>query len=56
MRRRQIELERSTAWAYARNEAAAMEPLDLPYNPTPPDEDGCRYVVSSDDELFGNDS
>ena len=36
MRRRQVELERSTVWAVARNEAAAREPLDLPYSPTSP--------------------
>ena len=54
--RRQIELNRSTASALAGNEAAAREPLDLPYSPTFFNVEGCRYVVSSDDELFGNDS
>ena len=52
MRRRQIELDRSTAWALARNEAAARDPLDLPYSLTPPNEEDCRYVVFSDNELF----
>ena len=56
MRRCQIELEHSTAWVLARNDAAAREPLDLPYSPTSPDVEGCRYVVSSDDELVGSDS
>ena len=56
MRRRQVELERSTAWAIARNEAAARGPLNLPYIPTSPDVGGCTCVVSSDDDLFDSDS
>ena len=56
MRRCQVELERSTAWAIARNEAAAREPLNLPYSPTSPDVEGCKCVVSSDDDLFDSDS
>ena len=51
-----IRLELSTAWAISRNEAAARAPLNLPYSRASPDEEGCRYVVSSDDELFDSDS
>ena len=56
MRRRQAEVEHSTAWALARNEAARRLSLDLPYSPTSPDVDDYKCVGSSDDELFGSDS
>ena len=39
-RRRQMELERSTAWALVRNEAAAREALDLSYIPKSRDVEG----------------
>ena len=48
MRRRLIALERSRAWAIARNKAAVRGPLNLPFNPASPDMEGCRSVVSSD--------
>ena len=50
--RRQVELERLTA----RDEAAAREPLDLPYSPTSPGTGACTCVMSSDDDLFISDS
>ena len=56
IQRRQEEQEHSTAWALARNEAARRLPLDLKFCPTSPDVGDCRYVGSSDDELFGSDS
>ena len=49
---RQLELERSTAWAIARGEAAAREPLDLPYSRTSPESGGCTCVMSSDDDTL----
>ena len=55
MMRHQVELERSTARAIARNEAAARGPLHLPYSPTSPDMGGCTYVMSSEDDLFDSD-
>ena len=48
MRRRQVEQECSIAWAIARNEAAAREPLDLPSSPTSPGTGACTcgmYVI-----------
>ena len=56
MRRRQVELERSTAWAIARNEAAARETVDLTYSPTSPGAGACTCGMSSDDDLFDSDS
>ena len=56
MRRRQAELEHSTTWPLARNEAAIRLPLDLPYCSTSRDVDAYRYVASLDDELFGSGS
>ena len=47
-----MELQRSTAWAIARNEALARVPLNLPYSTSSPDVEGCRCVVSSDDDLL----
>ena len=49
MRRRQVELERSTAWAIARNEEAARVPLNLPYSSTSPEVVGYRCVITSGD-------
>ena len=37
-------------------EAAAREPLDLPYSPTSPDVKGYSYVVTSDDEPDDSDT
>ena len=56
MRRRQVELERSTAWSIARNEAAARETMDLTYSPTSPGDGACTCGMSSDDDLFDSDS
>ena len=56
MRRRQVELERLTAWAIARNEAAARETLDLTYSPTSPETGASTCGMSSDDDLFDSDS
>ena len=56
MRRRQVELERSTAWAIARNEAAARETVDLTYSPTSPGAGACTCGLSSDDDFFDGDS
>ena len=42
MRRRQAEVEHSTAWTLAWNKAARRLPLDLPYSPTTPDVDNCK--------------
>ena len=56
MGRHQVKLERATAWAIARNEAAARGPLNLPHSPTSPDVEGCRCVVSSDEDIFDSDS
>ena len=53
MRRRQVELERSTAWATARNEATF---LDMPYSPTSPGTGACNCGMSSNDDLFDSDS
>ena len=36
MRRREVELARSTAWALARNEAAELDSNGYPYSPTSP--------------------
>ena len=55
MTRHQVELERSTAWAIARNKVVARGPLNLPY-PTSPDTGGCTCMMSSDDDLFDSDS
>ena len=55
MRCRQIEQEHSTAWALAKNEAAARGPLNLPYNPASLDVEGCRCVVSCDGDRFNSD-
>ena len=52
MRRRQVELDRSTAWAIPRNEAAARGLLNLPYSPISPEVRGCICMVSSDDSLL----
>ena len=46
MRRRQAELEHSAAWTLASNKAARRLPLYLPYSPTSPVSDDCRYVAS----------
>ena len=56
MRHRQVEMERSTFWAIARNEAAARETLDLTYSPTFPGAGACTCGMSSDDDLFDSDS
>ena len=57
MKRRQVELERSTAWAIARNEAAACETVDLTYSHTSPGAGACTCGgMSSDDDLFDSDS
>ena len=50
--RRKVELGRSTAWEQGSSEG----PLNLPYCPTSPDVEGCRCVVSCDDDLFNSDS
>ena len=52
IRRRQVDLERSTASAIARNEAAARGSLNLPYSPTFPGTGACTCGMSSDDDLF----
>ena len=56
MRRRQVELERSTAWVIARNEAATRETVDLTYSPTSPGAGACTCGLSSDDDHFDSDS
>ena len=53
MRRRDIEVARSTAWALARNEAAALDSNGYPYSPTSPARDTGDRDESSGDELFG---
>ena len=56
MRRRQMELDRSTAWAIARNQDAARDTADLAYSPTSPGAGACIRDTSSDDDLFDSDS
>ena len=56
MRRRQVELERSTAWAIARKEASVRVRVDLTCSPTSPGTGSCTCVMSSDDDLFDSDS
>ena len=53
MRRRELELARSTAWALARNEA--VDSNGYPYSPTSPARDTSKCDESSGDELFGSD-
>ena len=55
MRRRQVELESSTAWAIARNEAAARKTMNLTYSPTSPGAGACTCDMSSDDDHFDSD-
>ena len=49
---RKIELARSTAWALAKNEAAALDSNGYPYSPTSPARDTGEC---NGDELFGSD-
>ena len=53
--RRDIEVARSTAWALARNEAAALDSNGYPYSSTSPAWDTGDRDESSGDELFGSD-
>ena len=55
MRRREVKVERSTAWALARNEAAAFDSNSYPYSPTSPARNSGECHESSDDELFSSD-
>ena len=55
MRRRDIDVARSTAWALARNEAAALDSNGYPYSSTSPAWDTGDRDESSGDELFGSD-
>ena len=55
MRRREIEVARSTAWAVARNEGATLDSNGYPYSPTSPAQDTGDLDESSGDELFGSD-
>ena len=55
MRRRELGLERSTAWALARNEAVALDSNGYPCSPTSPARDSSKCDESSGDELFGSD-
>ena len=55
MWRRQVELDRMTAWDIARNEAAARETVDLTYSPISPGAGACTFGMSSDDDLFDSD-
>ena len=55
MRRRDIDVARSTAWALARNEAAALDSNGYTYCPTSPAWDTGDRVECSGDELFGSD-
>ena len=56
MRRSPVDPECPTDLAIARNKATAREPLNLQYCPTSPNAEGCRCVVSTDDDLFDGDS
>ena len=55
MRRREVELARSTAWALAKNGAVALDSNGYPYCPTSPPRDSEECDESSGDELFGSD-
>ena len=55
MRRREVELARSTAWALARREAVALDSHGYPYSPTSPAQETGECNESSDDEMFGSD-
>ena len=58
MRRRYLEVARSTSWALARNESAATAGLDAngyPYSSTSPARDTVDRGESSGDELFDSD-
>ena len=55
MRRRKVEVVRSTAWALARNEGATLDSNGYPYSPTSPAQDTGNLDESSGDELFGSD-
>ena len=55
VRRRELELARSTSWALARNEAVALDSNEYPYSPTSPARDSGECDESSGDELCGSD-
>ena len=55
MRRREVELARSTDWALAWSESVALESHGYPYSPTTPAQEACECDESSGDELFGSD-
>ena len=55
MRRRELEVARSTAWALARNEGATLDSNGYPYSPTSPAQDTGDLDESLGDELFGSD-
>ena len=55
MRRREIEVARSTAWALARNEGATLDSNGSQYSPTSPAQDTDDLDEYSGDKLFGSD-
>ena len=55
MRRREVEVARSTAWTLPRNESATLDSNGFPYSPTSPAQDTGDLDESSGDELFGSD-
>ena len=55
MRRRGLELGRSTAWALAGNDAVALDSNGYSYSPTSPARDTGECDESSGDELFDSD-
>ena len=55
MRRREVEVARSTAWALARNKGATLDSNGYLYSPTSPAQDTGNLDESSGDELFGSD-
>ena len=55
MRRREVELAHSTAWALARNETVALISNSYPSSSTSPAQETGECNESSDDELFGSD-
>ena len=53
MRRREVELARSTTWALATSEAVTWDLHGYPYSS--PAQEACECDESSGDELFGSD-